>query len=100
MGNGNFNPNGKITREQMAVMVMRAYQYLTQKSITDEAKKSTAKFNDMSSMSDWAKDAVLAAQANGIINGMTATAFVPGENAQRDQAAKILVKLLEVTGEM
>jgi len=100
VGNGSFNPDGTITREEMAVMIMRAYQYLTQKNIADEAKKSNANFGDAKDISEWAKDAVLAAQAHGIINGMTDTTFSPKGNAQRDQASKMLIELLKSTNQM
>ncbi len=100
LGHGKFYPDAAISRQEMAVMIMRAYQYQTKKDIADEAQKSNANFTDAGEVSGWAKDAVLAAQANGIINGMTETTFAPKESAQRDQAAKMLIQLLKVSNEI
>lgn len=97
LGRGKFYPDAAISRQEMAVMIMRAYQYRTKKDIADEAKKSNANFADAGEVSGWAKDAVLAAQANGIISGMTDNTFAPKESAQRAQAAKMLIELLKVT---
>lgn len=91
-----FEPDGEITREEMTVMIMRAYEYVTKKSIKDEAKKLEAKFEDMDDVSSWARDSVLVAQANGIISGMTDMTFVPEGKAKRAQAAKMLIKLLSI----
>ncbi|MFZ5968066.1 MAG: S-layer homology domain-containing protein [Bacillota bacterium] len=95
VGEGKFNPDGTITRQEMAVMVMNAYKYVTGKRIVDEAQKSTAVFKDSDEISSWAKDSVLAAQANGIINGTPQNTFEPKGNAQRDAAATVIIKLLE-----
>lgn len=97
---GTFKPGYYITREQMAVMVMNAYNYLTSKNVAQEAKKSKSKFNDESKISSWAKDAVYAAQANGIIGGLPGNVYSPSDNAKREQAARVIIGLLEVLGEI
>jgi methionine-rich copper-binding protein CopC len=97
---GTFGPNDKITREQMAVMIMRAYEYMTDGTVTTLALGYTGNFTDEADISSWALDAVKASQAAGIINGMTSTTFVPKETATREQAAKVIILLLEFIGEL
>jgi|LSQX01.2.fsa_nt_gb hypothetical protein len=99
-GNGGFNPDANITREQMAAMVMNAYKYAVKADIAVEAGKSTAKFNDEDTISSWAKDSVYAAQAKGIINGMPGNVYNPSDNAKREQAARVIIGLLELLGEI
>ena len=51
----------------MAVMIMRAYTYVEAASQPGEAKASKASFRDADSVSGWAIEDVLAAQAEGLI---------------------------------
>jgi hypothetical protein len=84
----------------MAVMIMRAYEYMTDGTVTTLALGYTGNFTDEADISSWALDAVKASQAAGIINGMTSTTFVPKETATREQAAKVIILLLEFIGEL
>lgn len=81
-----FGPNDKITREQMAVMVVKAADL----TATDNAKT----FTDSAKVSAWAKDAVIAASSNGIISGYPDGSFKPQANATRAEAVTIIVKIL------
>lgn len=88
---GFFNPNKEITREEMAVIVIRVMEYrgviLDTKSIS---------FVDKENISSWALDSVGKACEKGIIKGMTETTFEPKLNATRAQAAVVIFKLMEV----
>lgn len=88
---GYFDPNANITRQDMAVMVVRAAT-LSGSPITavNEAKV----FADDASIADYAKEAVTTLQTAGIINGMTDTEFAPLSNATRAQAAQVLYSFL------
>ena len=79
-----FEPEGKVTRAQFVTML---YRYAGK----PETKK-TETFSDLKG--DWYVDAVSWAEANGIVNGMTKTTFVPDGNCTRAQAAKILCVFL------
>ncbi|MGI5876942.1 MAG: S-layer homology domain-containing protein, partial [Dethiobacteria bacterium] len=57
----NFGPNDNITREQMAVMIVKAAQL-------PETTDAPA-FSDSAKIADWAQQAVAAASASGTING-------------------------------
>lgn len=100
LGRGLFDPNANITREQMAVMVMNAYKYVNGTDIAVEAQKATVKFNDEDKFNGWGKASVYAAQANGIINGMPGNVYNPKDNANREQAARVIIGLLELLGEI
>ncbi|MCH5209337.1 MAG: S-layer homology domain-containing protein [Oscillospiraceae bacterium] len=85
-GDGNFGPNNLITRQDMALMTMKAAQ-ATDKPLT--AIRSYA-FADADQVSAYAATAVQTLADAGIINGVSETEFGPMLNATRAQAAKIL----------
>ncbi len=88
---GYFDPDANITRQDMAVMVMRAATVAGQ-SVT--AVEEAITFADDASIADYAKEAVSTLQAAGIINGVSDTEFAPVSNATRAQAAQILYSFL------
>ncbi|MCX7749929.1 MAG: S-layer homology domain-containing protein [Clostridia bacterium] len=100
VGNGSFKPNDLITREQMAKMVMVAYQYVTGNKASDLAQGVRLEFSDMNKTSGWAVDYIRAAYRLNVISGMSKTMFSPKENAQRAQSAAIIVKLLTAMDEI
>lgn len=82
-----FGPNDLVTRQDMAVMVMRAVNL---KGLTVEAVNEKIDFADADEIAAYAADAIATLQQGGIINGMTEDTFAPSETATRAQAAKIL----------
>lgn len=85
-----FDPNARITREQMAVMIMKAYKYAKKNSLTqEELTKELPPFKDVSNISDWAIPFVREAYAKEIINGMDGS-FNPNQYADRAQAAAMI----------
>lgn len=92
VGGGKFNPNAEITREQMAAMMYRYAKYsgadLTSAAATDDTAFSA--FADKTSVSEYAKDAMIWATAKGIING-TGTGLSPKNDATRAQVAQIIM---------
>ena len=81
-----FGPNDFITREQMAVMIVKSAK------LTEESGDTS--FADNESISYWAKGAVTAAKNSGIINGYPDNTFKPGNNATRAEAATVIVRAL------
>lgn len=79
--------NDLVTRQDMAVMIMRAVEY-TGKTV--EEVNAAVTFDDAADIASYAADAVASLQKGGIINGMTETTFAPQANATRAQAAKML----------
>jgi hypothetical protein len=90
-----FEPDALITREQMAVMIWRAYEY------TDSAKRKEAKpqqlerFADRAGISSWAAGAVALSVEAGFIQGTDSAAFDPQGRATRAQAVTIMKRLLQ-----
>jgi len=83
---GIFDPDGQITREQLAAMF---YRYKG----SPAASGNLSGFTDRSSVSSWAADAMSWAVGNGIINGMGNNTLVPAGTATRAQLASILMRM-------
>ncbi|WP_028552150.1 lamin tail domain-containing protein [Paenibacillus sp. UNC451MF] len=86
-----FKPDATITREEMAVMLMRALLS------TDQGKSLTAvplAFHDKDTISEWARDSVSKLVKVRMIEGMTEDSFVPAENATRAQAVTMVKRML------
>lgn len=89
--NDNFCPNKEISREEMAVMIIRALEY---KGISTST--SSVNFSDKEQISAWAMESVGEAVNMGIIKGMTETTFEPKLGATRAQAAVMIYRLIEL----
>jgi len=100
VGNGKFDPNGTITREQMAVMVMNAYTYAKGTTIAESAARYDGNLTDLESASNWAKEGIRAAYAEGVLNGMPDGTFMPLGFSDRSQAAAVIVRLLDILGRL
>ena len=88
-----FNPTGIITREDLAVILHRAYNLAGK-----EAEISVVSFADAHDISGYAMDAVAALTGVGVINGMGDGTFAPKGTVTRAQAAKAIYELLQATG--
>lgn len=94
---GTFHPQSTITREQMAVMVQNALNYVGKgKSLSmDEQAKILSTFDDRDSISSYALTAAAGLIDAGIIIGYTADQFAPDIVVTRAQAAVILKRMLQ-----
>ena len=95
VGNGRFDPNGKITREQMAVILFR---YANQQGINTGKRGDFGKFADANRVSSYAVDALQWAVAEGIVGGSSEGGKLllnPQGNATRAEVATILMRFLE-----
>ena len=83
--NGNFNPDQKVTRNEMAVVMsnLMAYNVATY--------KDTAPFTDVP---EWAEPYVAACYTNGITSGTSAKTFSGDEPVTTAQAALMVMKAL------
>ena len=88
---GLFRPDDRITREEMAVILCKAYAFLEKSAGRGEIDR----FSDKDTISAWAYDYVDEATTAGLISGMTADTFAPAENTTRAQAASVIRRLLE-----
>ncbi len=82
-----FSPNRNITRAQFAVMIARA--------LNISSNKETA-FTDVKGK--WYEKEVQALSEIGIVKGVNATTFNPNANITRQQAAAIILRMLEYKG--
>ncbi len=80
-----FGPDKLITREQMAVMIIKAK--------TRENKEGKT-FADSAQISSWAKTAVAIASGHNILNGYPDNTFRPQANASRAEAVTVIVKAM------
>ncbi|CAI6086829.1 hypothetical protein COHCIP112018_05196 [Cohnella sp. JJ-181] len=90
-----FAPGRPITREEMAVIMANALKLADPSATRGQA---TA-FKDAAKISNWAKEAVSFASANGLIKGDGTGGFNPKGMATRAEAAQMLVNLLNRTAQ-
>ncbi|MFD2328564.1 S-layer homology domain-containing protein [Cohnella sp. GCM10020058] len=89
-----FDPNGRITREEMAVMLVKAYKTLHANAATSGV--AAAVFSDGGSIAVWAKADVDTANALGLLKGRAAGTFAPKGTATRAEAAQAIFNLIEM----
>lgn len=85
-----FAPNDNITREQMAAMILR---FASVVGLDLPSGNGAALFDDDSTISTYAKNAVYSLAKAGVIKGMGHNQFAPKETATRAQAAEIIYQL-------
>ena len=93
-----FDPNGQITREQLAAILYR-YTAKYAPDATGNAA-SLADYPDAGSVSAYARDAMAWAVGNGLINGIPygKTDYLePGGSATRAQVATLLMRYKQAT---
>ncbi|GAA0133310.1 hypothetical protein YSY43_01500 [Paenibacillus sp. YSY-4.3] len=86
-----FDPDASITRQEMAVMLMKAYAIQGGGVSTQEAAGS---FADAAQIADWAAASVNAAHSLGLIQGRGQGEFAPAAYLTRAEAAQIIYKLV------
>ncbi len=87
VGNGRFNPNGLITREQMAALLYRFAQFMNK---VPQDIGVELPYADKSSISNWAADGVRFCQASGLLQGRKDNTFNPQGLASRAEVATII----------
>lgn len=86
-----FRPNAAITREQMAAIL---YNYADYKGYDVSARADLSDYADAADVSSWAEDVLSWANAEGLINGMTATTIDPQGATTRAQTAAMFERFL------
>lgn len=89
LGDGRFQPNDSITREQMAVMAANAL------AISGSVEGAAAVFHDQDDISPWARSAVEHMVKQGIMNGKQSLHFAPKDEATRAEAVIVLMRMLQ-----
>ncbi|WZL73794.1 S-layer homology domain-containing protein [Clostridiaceae bacterium 35-E11] len=93
VGDYHFAPSRSITREEMAVLIMKAY---TEKGNMENIRRlGLLSFLDNKDVSSWATKDVKAVYKLGIMRGREEGKFSPKDDASRAEAAVVIKKLLE-----
>ena len=95
VGEGKFDPDGEITREQMAAIL---YRYSEFKGVTPTEGKFAAEYPDAGKVSKYALAAMRWANAEKLINGTQSGSTVyldPQGSATRAQVAAILMRFVQ-----
>jgi hypothetical protein len=88
---GTFGANDPITRQDMAVLLHRAYQRLSFNA--DGGSRKAEDYLDVKSVPAYARDALGAMLAAGILEGTGDGRFAPSLHATRAQAATVIFRL-------
>lgn len=91
VGDNKFSPDSALTREQAATMLSRLADAIS-KPLTAQAPT----FNDNSSVSVWAFDAVGQMQATGIMGGVGDNTFSPSTDYTREQSIVTILRLYDI----
>ncbi len=91
--NGFFNAESSITRQDMAVIIMRVFEKLDFAAM--DAKEA---FADDADIAEYAKTAVYTMKEMGVLNGVGEEKFAPKGNVTRAMGAKVVFEMLKVVG--
>ncbi|MFC5470135.1 cadherin-like beta sandwich domain-containing protein [Cohnella suwonensis] len=85
-GEGNFRPDDPITREEMALIIVRALKL--------NASAKFVSFKDNSAVSGWAIEAVAAAADKGLLSGYEDGTIRAKANTTRAEAVAVIVRAM------
>lgn len=88
-----FKPNDKITREQMALMFVRALKIVDKDTEIEISNINT--FSDKSKIATWAQKEVEVAIEAGLMTGTTNGKFEPKTVANKEQSAVVIERLMK-----
>lgn len=90
-GENSFNPDGKITRQEVVTILFR---YSGSQSGAETMFTATydSQFTDSGAIAPWAKSAMYWAIYNGVVNGTSQTTVSPTATATRAEVAAIFVR--------
>lgn len=92
-GNGTFDADAEVTREQLAVMFGNFLDF-ADLNLIGEAE-GTADFSDSGDISDWSLQSVAKMKQFGIVTGKTGNVFDPAGEATRGEIAAMLERLIQ-----
>lgn len=90
MGDGEFLPEGLLTRQEAAAFLFRAAEYCGLQTFSCDLP-----FSDSADIAPWAAEAAGHICAMGVMNGMGNGAFAPGALYTREQAVATAIRLME-----
>ena len=93
IGDNEFNPNGDVTREQLATIL---YRYAKHLGMDTSATADLSVYTDGGKTSSWAADAMKWAVGSGIITGTSTTTVDLQGAATRAQVATMLTRMIAI----
>jgi len=79
---------------------VNGYTYAKGTTIAVSAARYDGYLTELESASNWAKEGIRAAYAEGVLNGMPDGTFMPLGFSDRSQAAAVIVRLLDILGRL
>ena len=98
VGNGKFNPDGTITRQEAATMVVRAAKVLGLNTTATNADGILGRFSDSAKVASYAKEPLAYCYASGILQAESA--IQPAKAVLRCEIAQMVYNLLKIAGEV
>lgn len=92
-GDGTFDPDGAITRQEAAAMLLRTYR-----CYADEAEPAEAglpPFPDEAEIADWARDNISVLRGWGVMEGTADGSFRPLDTYTREQCIVTFLRLFD-----
>ncbi|WP_143757698.1 S-layer homology domain-containing protein [Paenibacillus sp. FSL H7-0326] len=89
---GSFAPAQRITRQEMAAMIVRAYTFKT----GEKPEAGDAGYTDLKGSPQWAVQAIKTAHKLGVVHGFSADEFRPFGVGTRAESAQIMFNLANV----
>lgn len=86
-----YAPNDTISREEMAALMIRAYE----RKVGEMDAAGRHQYNDIGDISGWAIEAIDKAYASGLMHGVGNGNFAPDKEVTRAEAAVGLARLLD-----
>jgi hypothetical protein len=88
--NGNFGPNDEVTRDQIAAILDRAFDFENETTTANITKS----FTDVSE-DDWSYNYIMRLTETGVISGFEDNSFRPGDNTTRAQFSELLYRSIQ-----
>ncbi|WP_438351518.1 DUF7594 domain-containing protein [Paenibacillus sp. FA6] len=88
-----FAPEALISREEMTVLMIRAYEYVN--GTSSASGSALQSYTDANRVSSWAKDEVNKAIELGLVKGTDINTLAPQSKAMRSEMAQMIYNLLQ-----
>ncbi|WP_248928497.1 S-layer homology domain-containing protein [Paenibacillus hamazuiensis] len=95
---GSFRPDDPLTREELAVLVVRLLGLEPQAKQLEAAGGGAASFTDGGDIAKWALAYVELARSEQLVDGVGGGAFAPREAASRAQGAVLILRAMSKLG--
>ncbi|QNK56748.1 S-layer homology domain-containing protein [Paenibacillus sp. PAMC21692] len=88
-GDETFRPDREVSRDEFAVMIYQAFEY-------EANSMASLPFKDQALIESWAREAISALAAEGIINGYDDGTFRPDRSINRSEMAVMMASIVKL----